>query len=134
MEYKRDIFYANPKLSKEDWISLFKKAKELSYEWWIDGLIDSWARKPVNLTYEQIITCFEKTELKHLHINFIHRMSNCRAEKEHLEIGFCTLIRRYRFPEIDLKEESHYGDLFLWIEVDIEHKEDFLKKYNLVEK
>lgn len=134
MSYVPDIFYVNPKLSKKDWVKLFNEAKELSYDLRIDGLLEGWGRKPVNLTYDQIIECFDKTEKRHLHITFIHRMSNCRAEKEHLSIGFCTLIRRHRFPEIDPTEESYYGDLFLWIDVDVEHKEHFLKKYKLVEK
>ena len=132
MDRQPDIFYVNPKLTKKAWVNLFKEAKELSYDVRIDGLLDSWTRKPINLTYDQIITCFEKTLKRHLHITFIHRMSRWKAEKDYLSIGFCTLIRKYRFLEIDPIEQDHYGDLFLWIEVDIEHKEKFLKKYKLV--
>ncbi len=125
MEYKPDIFYDLKKLSKKKIHELFEEAKELSYNWWVDDQ-PSWTRRKIDMPFEEVLSIFDKTLRKHLHITFIHRMSCCCAEEEHLEIGFCTLVRK------DENGKLHpNGDIFLWIDVDLKYKEHLLEKYSL---
>jgi len=124
MVYNPDIFYNTAQLTKNDCVKLFTEAKDLSYKWWVDGKLNqSWTRSDVDLTFDQIISCFKKTKRSSLHITFIHRRG-CDNWVENLEIGFCTLGRKWRFSETD-----DGGDLFLWIEVNTKHKQYLLEKY-----
>ena len=125
MLYTHDIFYKLEKLTKKQIRELFIETKELSYNWWVDDE-PTRSRRKIDMPFETVLNIFDKTPRKHLHITFIHRMSCCRDEKEHLEIGFCTLIRK------DENGKLHTdGDIFLWMEVDMKHKTYLLEKYNL---
>ncbi len=125
MDYQPDIFYKLDKLTKKEIRGLFLEAKALCYNWWVDDK-PTWTRRKIDMPFEEVLIIFEKTKRKHLHITFIHRMSCCAAEKEYLEIGFGTLIRR------DEQGNIHpNGDIFLWIEADIEHEDYLTQKYKL---
>jgi len=124
MEYNPDIFYKTNILTKSDIRKLLNEAKELSTNWWVDGKLDgSWTRKPVDMSFKQIMSCFNKTKRAHLHITFIHRRGYENWE-QYLEIGFCTLLRKWRFSDTDTG-----GDLFLWIDVDLKYKNYLTQKY-----
>lgn len=124
MEYNPDIFYKTDKLTKSDCVKLFTEAKDLSFNWWVDGKLNgSWTREKIDMPFSHIISCFRKSQRHSLHITFIHRRGYENWE-EFLEIGFCTLARKWRFSDID-----DGGDLFLWIDVKTEHKDYLLQKY-----
>lgn len=114
--YLQDIFYDTNKISKNQFKKLMKEAKELSFNWWID-ISPEWTREKVDWPFHRAINIFHKTTRKGLHLTVIHRRG---YEEPHLEIGFCTIGRK-----------SKNGDLFLWIEVDLQHKDYLLEKYNL---
>jgi hypothetical protein len=119
--YLQDIFYDTNKISKNQFKKLMKEAKELSFNWWID-ISPEWTREKVDWPFHRAINIFHKTTRKGLHLTVIHRRG-FPFEKDTLEIGFSTLGRK-----------SKSGDIFLWIEVDIEHKDYLLDKYALNEK
>jgi len=128
MEYYPDIFYKTARLSKGDCVKLFKEAHELSYFWVVDQHDDHGVRQPNGMTFKQILSCFRKSQRRNLHITFIHRRGYENWE-QYLEIGFCTLGRKWTYSDTDKG-----GDLFLWVNVKLEHKDYLLKKYfNAVE-
>ncbi len=125
MEHKPDIFYVTKTISKSQYKKLLKEAHDFCYNWWVDDK-PTWSRRKIDMSLEEVLEIFDKTPRKDLHMTFIHRLSCCKAEKEHLEIGFCTLIRK------DEQGNIHpNGDIFLWIEVDMQHKDYLTKKYKL---
>lgn len=121
MTYLQDIFYQTDKLTKLKIRELFLEAKELSYNWWVDDQ-PTWSRRKIDLPFDDVLKIFDDTVRKKLHITFIHRRGYLDWE-HYLEIGFCTLARK-RETEDNIK-----GDVFLWINVDIKHKDYLLKKY-----
>jgi hypothetical protein len=123
MTYLDDIFYKTSKLTKPKVRELFVEAKELCYTWWVDDQPD-WQRRKIDMSFKDVLKIFDKTPRKKLHIVIIHRRGFDYWD-QHLEIGFSTLARK--------KEENSNieGDVFLWIRVDLEHKEYLLLKYNL---
>jgi len=116
MEYLPDIFYVTSILSKNQFKKLMIEAKELSFNWWIDDQ-PTWTRRKIEMPFKSAINIFNKTTRKNLHTTFIHRRGYENWE-QYLEIGFCTLSRK-----------SINGDIFLWIEVDLKHKQYLLEKY-----
>lgn len=118
-EYLQDIFYDTSKISKNQFKNLMKEAHELCYNWWVDDC-PGWTRRKIDMPFLSVINLFHKTTRKHLHITCIHRRG-FQLEKSNLEIGFCTMGRK-----------SENGDIFLWIEVDLEHKDYLLNKYGLL--
>ena len=115
-EYLQDIFYDTSNISKNQFKKLMKEAHGLCYNWWVDDC-PGWTRRKIDMPFLSVINRFHKTTRKGLHLTVIHRRG---YGEPHLEIGFCTIGRK-----------SKNGDLFLWIEVDIEHKDYLLEKYNL---
>jgi hypothetical protein len=114
MEYYPDIFYDVQKISKKKLVILFQEAKLLSYKWWVDGLLnDNWAREKIDMSFEDVIKLFNKTKKSNLHITFIHR-KGFEKWPQYLEIGFSTLSG---------------NSIFLWIDVDIKHKQYLLERY-----
>lgn len=116
MEYQPDIFYNTAFTSKNQFKKLFKEAKELSFNWWVDEHPE-FKRIKIEMPFEKVLNIFFKTTRKNLHITFIHRRGYENWE-QYLEIGFCTL-----------NGGGKHGDIFLWIQVDLKHKEYLLKKY-----
>ena len=115
-EYLQDIFYDTSNISKNQFKKLMKEAHGLCYNWWVDDC-PGLTRRKIDTPFLSVINRFHKTTRKGLHLTVIHRRG---YEEPHLEIGFCTMGRK-----------SKNGDLFLWIEVDLQHKDYLLEKYNL---
>lgn len=112
-EHRHHIFYDIEKLDKDKIIELLNEAKDLSYEIKIEELncSKSWARKPIDLTFDEII---DKADGDTMFV-FVHRLGY--PEWDHyLEIGFRT---------------SDSINYFLFICVDEDKKEYFINKYNL---
>lgn len=118
MEYKPDIFYDTSKISKNQFKKLIKEAHGLCYNWWVDDK-PTWTRRQIDMPLYKVLNIFHRTTRRHLHLTVIHRRG-FKFETPNLEIGFCTLARK-----------SKNGDIFLWIQVDIEHMEYLLGKYGL---
>jgi len=118
MEYLPDIFYDTNKISKNQFKKLMIEARTLSYNWWVDDQ-PSWTRRKIDMPFNKVLDIFHETTRKNLHITVIHRRGYENMD-HYLEIGFCTLGRK-----------SITGDIFLWICVDLEYKEELLKKYNI---
>jgi len=123
MEYFPDIFYRTDRLTKAEIRKLFTEAKELSTNWWVDQHNDTWTRTPNGMTFKQIVSAFNKTKRGQLHITFIRRRGYENWD-QYLEIGFCTLSRKWRYSDTDPG-----GDLFLWINVDLKNKNYLTQKY-----
>jgi hypothetical protein len=119
MKYQHDIFYNSSELSKNQIRKLFKEAHGLCFNWWVDKHPEG-TRIKVEWPFEKIIRLFDRTTRKHLHITIIHRRGY-ENWKHYLEIGFCTMGRN-----------GKDGDMFLWIEVDLEHKDNLLQKYGIL--
>ena len=116
MEYYPDIFYDTSVLSKNQFKKLLIEAKELSFNWWVDDQ-PTWVRRTIEMPFKSVINIFHKTTRKNLHLTFIHRRGYENWD-QFLEIGFSTISRK-----------SINGDIFLWIDVNTEHKDYLLKKY-----
>ena len=117
-EYLQDIFYDTSKISKNQFKKLIKEAHGLCYNWWVDDK-PTWARRQIDMPLYKVLNILHRTTRRHLHLTCIHRRGFA-FEKENLEIGFCTLSRK-----------SKNGDIFLWIQVDVEHMDYLLSKYGL---
>ena len=74
------------------------------------------------MPFEDVLKMFEETPRQKLHITFIHRRGY-EDWDHYLEIGYCTLARK------QIKNDPIIGDIFLWINVGLEHKDFLLKKY-----
>lgn len=115
------LFYNTDKLTKKTICELFTETKELSFSWWVDDK-PSWTRRKIDMSFDDVLKLFKKTPRKKLHIVFIHRRG-FNNEDDYIEVGFSTLCRKYTENDLIV------GDVFLWINVDIRHKEYFLEKY-----
>jgi hypothetical protein len=121
MEYLPHIFYDTSDISKNQIRKLFKEAKELSFNWWVDDL-PTWSRRKIEWPFEKAIRLFDRTTRKNLHISVVHRRWG-KEDEHYLELGYCTLNRK-----------GKNGDIFLWIKVSLEHKDYLVNKYTLNEK
>lgn len=123
-EYLQDIFYDTSKLTKNQFRNLMLEAQTLSFNWWVDRKLEtSFSREQIDWPFKKAIKFFDRTTRKNLHLTIIHRRW-LGKDKHHLEIGFCTL---------DSRNKAN-GDIFLWIQVSLEHKDYLIEKYKLQEK
>jgi len=118
MEYLQDIFYKTDRLTKKALLILFQEAKLLSTSWWVDQHNDHGIRKTIQMDLSKVLSLFRKIKRSNLHITFIHRRGYENWD-QFLEIGFCTLGYK----------NKNGGDIFLWIDVDLKHKQYLLQRY-----
>lgn len=132
-EYLHDIFYTNKnkKSSSELQETILRDAKDKCFRWWVDHA-PTWTREEIDMPFEEVIKYLHIE--KPVHFTIIHRrgwegFKPKDSNEWCLEIGFCTLARKNKLEttEIDIK-----GDLFLWILLDEEYLDYFIKKYSLI--
>lgn len=122
MEFLSHIFYDTSKLTKNQFRKLMLEAQLLSFNWWVDKKPEwSFSREQIDWPFKKAIKLFDRTTRKNLHLTIIHRRW-LKEDNHHLEIGFCTLGNK-----------GKNGDIFLWIQVGLEHKDFLVNKYNLRE-
>lgn len=103
----------NPKI-------LYDYALNKSYNHWIDELNTeenpTFARKLSKLNYEQAFE-FIQNNKPHWVISF--RQNSFFGEKDYWEFGGCNI------------GSNDYGDVFIWILVDVDIAEEIFNKFNL---
>lgn len=100
---------------------LYDYALSKSYNYWIDekGTRDNpklWRREPSKLTYEEAFIIIQNNK-PHWVISF--RNNNYFGDKDYWEFGGCNI------------ENNDYGEVFIWIQVNIEEAENIFTKFNL---
>ena len=85
-EHLQHIFYEKNDMTMEDKVSIINRAKELSYEWWVDKLdcSESWMRQKIDMSFEEVMEMF----MPNCHFTVIHRRG---IGDWHGEIGFSTM-------------------------------------------
>ena len=104
----------NPKL-------LFDKALSKSYNSWVDekGTEDNpgvWQRQPSKLTYEEAFPIIQANK-PHWVVSF--REDSYFGDKDYWEFGGCNI------------GSNDYGEVFIWIQVEVNIAEEIFKDFNL---
>lgn len=113
-----DIFYKTD-FSINQKKKIINDAKKKCYEWRVDELdcSKSWARKQIDMSFKDIMEKFDKN----CHFTIIKRLPRFRpTDKEYIEIDFCTMNIGINY--------------YLWIYIDIDYLDYFVKKYKLVQR
>lgn len=101
---------------------IFDEALSKSFHSWVDekGTEDNpgiWQRKPSNLSYEDAFNLILNNK-PHWVISF--RNNSYFNQKDYWEFAGCNIA------------SNIYGEVFIWINVDIEIAEEIFKKFNLI--
>lgn len=93
-----------------------------SYQYWVDekGTIDNpgvWTREPSKLSYEEAYNIIQNNN-PHWVISF-RNLSAISKDKDYWEFGGCNI------------GNNNYGDVFIWIKVDVDIAKLILEKFNL---
>jgi hypothetical protein len=130
-DYKQSKFYLIARdLSPHIWEEICRDAKDKSYNWWIDDQ-PAWQRQKIDMGFDEVLKYLYTEKI---HFSIVHRRGYPKENVKdnwnewHLEIGFCTMIRRKKLPTTDIDIE---GDLFLWIKLDEKYIPYFIDKYKL---
>jgi len=101
-------------IKKINMIELFKDAKNKAFEVRVDILdcTKSMARQKIDMSFNEVIRMYNNK----CHTVFIHRKEHWR--EEYIETGFSTM---------------NSPSYFLWINMNINHLDFFIKKYDLTE-
>lgn len=100
---------------------LFDEALSKSYNSWIDekGTKDNpgiWQRRPSKLTYEE---AFEIIQINKPHWVVSFRQNSYFGDKDYWEFGGCNIA------------SNSYGEVFIWICVDVDVAEKIFKTFKL---
>lgn len=108
--FEQHIHYKVQDLSLDQKKELMRKAFDLKYNWWVDKLDcrESFARQEIKMSFEEIMGHLTEKAF----IVLIHRKEHTEFYPEYLEVGFSSM-------------ESPV-DYFLWIQVPISEKENFV--------
>lgn len=103
--------------------SIFDLALSKSFTSWVDekGTKDNpiiFQRKPSNLTYQQAFKLIENNK-PHWVVSFRNKSYISSKEKDYWEFGGCNIA------------SNNYGEVFIWILVDIKEAEQIFKKFDL---
>jgi len=111
MIYEQHEHYDTSVLSFKEKEDLLRKAFDKKFNWWVDKLDCrvSFAREKTDMSFEEVMTHFSDKAC----MVVIHRKKGFLDDAPHLEVGFCTMESPIEY--------------FLWIEVPISLKEEFVK-------
>ena len=105
---------------------IYDYAKSKSFNFWIDekGTEDNtgnWQRKPSKLTYDEAFEIIQNAK-PHWVISYRNLSAITTHEKNHWEFGGCNIA------------SNKYGEVFIWIEVDVDIAEEIFQKFGLKRK
>ena len=101
---------------------IFKDAISKSFNWWIDekGTKDNtsvWKREPSNLSYDEAFEIIQANK-PHWVISF-RNMSSISKDEDYWDFGGCSI------------GNNDYGEVFIWIQVNVTEAEKIFEKYKL---
>jgi adenine-specific DNA methylase len=118
MNTKADVFYnAEDRLTKDQQVELLEDAKTVCVKWWVDELDckKSFARQRIEMSWEDAIEHFKNVE------GFC--MVSVIERKEQFDMS--------RHLEVSYRIQDGRRDLFLWIVIQKDIGESFVKKHGL---